>query len=68
MSTGVTCAECNKLISRKEHHHRLRQADREPTYYHTSNPACHVAALKTWKRRGGSIRYMRPEDPEMKRR
>jgi hypothetical protein len=62
----MTCKACKGAIGPAENYHPLSQANlREPALYHI---ACTEAAMKAWRRGGGSIRYIRPHHERPRRK
>jgi hypothetical protein len=62
----MTCTACEGAINPAEEHHRLTQGHlTEPARYHL---ACSDAAMKAWRRHGGSIRYIRPHHEKPRRK
>jgi hypothetical protein len=51
------------MVSGKEPRHRLQYSD-DPLYFHEQGDGCKEAALALWRKRGGSIRYITPDNRE----
>jgi len=61
LSNAIECAHCGGALSGRKPHHRVQYSE-NPLYFHDNGDGCKDAALAIWRRRGGGIRYINPND------